>query len=49
MTWNSILAGGLLFLCITGGMIIGAWLASRGFTRALTEIQEETDGDKQDE
>ena len=49
MTWDSIFAGSLILVCITSGMIAGAWLASRGFSKALKEIQEEVDEGKWDD
>ena len=42
MTWDSILAGLLLMSCVGGGMIIGAWIATRGFEKSMKSMMDDT-------
>ena len=43
MTWDSILIGLLLMVCICGGMILGAWIAARGFEKSMTSVMDDPD------
>jgi uncharacterized protein YneF (UPF0154 family) len=37
MSWDTILFGLLILSCTTVGMILGAWIAARGFEKSLVE------------
>ena len=41
MTWDSILVGLLFIGCVGGGMILGAWIAARGFEKSMTAMMED--------
>ena len=43
MTWDSIFVGLLLIGCIGGGMVLGAWIAARGFEKSMTSMLEDPD------
>ena len=43
MSWDSIMVA-LLFLGCTGiGMLLGAWIAARGFEKSLLQLMEDPD------
>lgn len=49
MDWDIIFKASVLFTCTTAGMVMGAWWASRGFTKALIKLREEIEEGKWDE
>ena len=38
MSWDSIMAGLLILCCTGGGMVLGAWIAARGFEKSMTTM-----------
>lgn len=38
MTWDSIMAGLLILGCVGSGMILGAWIAARGFEKSMVAM-----------
>lgn len=51
MSWDAIMAGLLILCCIGGGMILGAWIAARGFEKSMISMVDDPDApwDKNDE
>ena len=43
MTWDAIWAGLLIFGCTGGGMILGAWIAARGFEKSMITMMDDPD------
>tara|TARA_R100000008_G_C3561221_1_gene156288 strand:+ start:249 stop:401 length:153 start_codon:yes stop_codon:yes gene_type:complete len=41
MTWDSIFVGLLFIGCIGTGMILGAWIAARGFEKSMIDMMED--------
>ena len=41
MTWDAIMAGLLILGCTGGGMLLGAWIAVRGFEKSLLATMED--------
>ena len=38
MSCDSIMAGLLILCCTGGGMVLGAWIAARGFEKSMTTM-----------
>jgi len=43
MNWDLIMAGGLLLLFTTAGMLAGAWFAARGYEKAMRAMMDDPD------
>ena len=41
MSWDTILVGSLILTFTTAGMIAGAWIAARGFEKALVSMMDD--------
>tara|TARA_R110000824_G_scaffold84392_9_gene210580 strand:+ start:1407 stop:1559 length:153 start_codon:yes stop_codon:yes gene_type:complete len=40
MSWDSIFAALLLLGCVSFGMILGAWITTRGFEKSMTTMMD---------
>jgi uncharacterized protein YneF (UPF0154 family) len=47
MSWDTIMAGLLILSCTGGGMILGAWIAARGFEKSMIAMIEESDSSQE--
>lgn len=41
MSWDSLFMPGLIVACTAFGMIMGAWIAARGFEKALIQTMQD--------
>ena len=43
MSWDSIFAGLFFLGCTGGGMLLGAWIAARGFEKSMVSMMKDLD------
>ena len=43
MSWDSIFAGLFFLGCTGGGMLLGAWIAARGFEKSMVSMMKDSD------
>ena len=43
MSWDTIMGGLLILSCTGGGMLLGAWIAARGFEKSMVAMMNDPD------
>lgn len=43
MSWSAITVGLSILFCVGGGMILGAWIAARGFEKSMSAMINDSD------